>query len=170
MGEEFKQRPRIGFGAGERMLFQIEVLEFNPGSAHNGFLSAWLSAGWVAAWVVACVFVGTAFDAARRSYRDRAYMLSLIVFLTINNLTYPLMGSYFNVGTFVMMVLACAGPVPKTTRSKKNEDLSYSPWKPLGQTGGLPPVRVSSLSFPRGTGRWSHPCSLCASEEERGGK
>jgi exopolysaccharide production protein ExoQ len=115
-----------GFGAGERLIYFFYTSDWNPGSAHNGFLSAWLSAGWLAAWIEACLFLGVIVDAARQSYQDRAYRLSAIVFLVINNLSYPAVGSYFNTGCFVMMVLACAGPTPSAARSVEKFRHLYS--------------------------------------------
>lgn len=101
----------FGFGAAERLLFAYipPPLDFNPGNAHDGFLSAWISGGWFAAWIVVWACASIIFDAVKRPYHDRAYMISLTLFLVINNLSYPVIGSFFNTGCFVMMVLACAG-------------------------------------------------------------
>lgn len=103
----------FGFGAAERLLYQYAppLMGFDPGNAHNGFLSAWVSAGWMAAWAVGCLFLGAAFEAAKRSSHDRALMLPIIVFLAVNNFAYPVVGSYFNSGWFVMIALTCAGPI-----------------------------------------------------------
>jgi hypothetical protein len=107
----------FGFGAGERLLY--EMISTVPGhmtganNAHNGFLAAWLSGGWLGEWLVIFLFVASALDATRRSYYERAYRLPLIIFLAINNNAFPgIGGAGFSAGWFVMMVLACAGPVP----------------------------------------------------------
>jgi hypothetical protein len=112
-----------GFGAGERLLYQLlssfpTQVSQHLTNAHNGFLAAWLSAGWLGAWALAFTFVGAIFDAARRSYNDCSYMLSVIIFLGINNLTLPTVGGgVFGPGWFIMMVLACAGSIPEASRS-----------------------------------------------------
>jgi hypothetical protein len=119
-----------GFGAAERLLFQLLSsisIGFDASNAHNGFLAAWLTAGWLGAWGVIFLFVAATFDAAKRPYFDRSYMLPTIIFLAINNLSIAgVGGSHFNPGWFVMMVLACAAPVPETARSLEKPRNAYS--------------------------------------------
>jgi exopolysaccharide production protein ExoQ len=111
-----------GFAAGERLLYQLLASvpghQANQGqNAHNGFLAAWLAAGWFGGWAVVFMFAGAIFDAVRRSYNDCSFMLPIIIFLLINNLTYAgVGGGVFNPGWFLIMVLACAGSIPETTR------------------------------------------------------
>ena len=120
-----------GFGAGERALIteitSSAALGFTGTNAENGYLAAWLSAGWLAVWMVAFLFVGVIFDAARRSYWDRAYMLPTLVFLGVNNLSFHGVGSDFNTAWLVMMVLACAGPIGDPTGNIEKLHHSNSP-------------------------------------------
>ena len=102
-----------GFGAGDRLLVQLvpkAQIDFIATNAEDGYLSGWLSAGWLGLWSVALTFLGAALVAARQPYPDRAYMIPMLVFLAVNNISYRGVGGVFNVAWFVMMVLACAGP------------------------------------------------------------
>jgi hypothetical protein len=121
----------FGFGAGERELItevtSPAALGFTGTNAENGYLAAWLSAGWLAVWMVVFLFVGVIFDATRRSYWDRAYMLPVLVFLGINNLSFHGVGSDFNTAWLVIMVLACAGPITNSIGKREKLRHSYSP-------------------------------------------
>jgi O-antigen ligase len=100
----------FGFAAGERTL--VEIVGRSAGwtatNAHNGFIAAWLAAGWIGVCLIGSVFFAVVYQALARGYRERAFVIAACIFLAVNNLSYPGIGSIFNVAWFAMMALACA--------------------------------------------------------------
>lgn len=101
-----------GFGT-DRLLYKIlpsQKLGFDAKNTEDGYISAWIGAGWPAAWITVFIFAGAMLIAFRRPYQERALILPLILFLAINNFSYAGVGGIFHTAWFVMMVVACAGP------------------------------------------------------------
>jgi hypothetical protein len=97
----------FGFAAFERT-FSIGngALSWKAGNAHNGFISAWLGAGWLAFAVLLTLFASMW---ARMSLLDRAQRpmyAGLLLLIMLNNLTVPAVGGRLTVVFLFLMALA----------------------------------------------------------------
>jgi O-antigen ligase len=96
----------FGFAAFERT-FSLgnEALSWKAGNAHNGFISAWLGAGWLAFALLLALF-GSMW--ARLSLIDsaqRPVYTGLLLLIMLNNLTVPAVGGRLTVVFLFLMAL-----------------------------------------------------------------
>ena len=96
----------FGFAAFERT-FSIEngALSWKAGNAHNGFISAWLGAGWLAFALLLALFASMW---ARMSLLDgaqRPMYAGLLLLIMLNNLTVPAVGGRLTVVFLFLMAL-----------------------------------------------------------------
>ncbi|MDJ0814462.1 MAG: hypothetical protein QNJ23_12115 [Woeseiaceae bacterium] len=96
----------FGFAAFERTLgLNNASLSWKAGNAHNGFISAWLGAGWLAVTLLLAFLVSV--WARRRTIdaEQRPVFVALLALLILNNLTVPAIGGRLTVAFLVLMAL-----------------------------------------------------------------
>jgi hypothetical protein len=129
-----------GFAAAERLLYHLlynaQALN-RVTNAHNGFVAAWLAAGWPGLWAVVFLVAATVHRAVRSGYKDCAFTLPIIVFVIVNNMTYTgVGGGLFNIEWFLVMVLACAGPVTRRPAGNLGDLYRLSRIRPIPRAAG----------------------------------
>jgi hypothetical protein len=77
---------------------------FSP-NTHNGYLSAYLSAGIPAILCLSLVYISTIRHLARQPSNVRRIGLSMLMILFINSLTYPGIGGYFTLWYYVLAAI-----------------------------------------------------------------
>lgn len=100
----------FGFAAADRLIFVIVPdrgeIGWDAAHSHNGFLSAYLSAGWFGFFAITGLVAAVLWQASKQDQRDRAAAFGLIALMVVNNMSFIGFGSYFNSSWVVMMVLA----------------------------------------------------------------
>ena len=102
-----------GFAAAEKMVLSADregfcaLATWCASDAHNGFLSAWLGAGWAGFLLVLLIFVSVWLRSTRLPPQVRALTSSLIVMLFISQMGSSSVGAVFNPAFVVMMAIAC---------------------------------------------------------------
>ncbi len=111
--ENTKSRPfGMGYAAGERR-FEAEynisdTVGWMPRNAHNGYISAWLSAGWPALVVILILFFSVFLRLTTLSNDSRPLTVSLMVLILINNLTLSAVGGQLTPAWIILMALSAA--------------------------------------------------------------
>ena len=104
----------LGFAGAERVLalgfVQVSEVGWTASHAHNGYLSAWLAAGWPGLLLTTLIFIAVWRRRLELSPKLRPLVAALAVLLAINNLTAPAVGSHLGAPWMIMMALACAPP------------------------------------------------------------
>jgi O-antigen ligase len=78
---------------------------FLPPNTHNGYLSAYLSAGIPAVLCLSLVYISTIKHLGRQPSPIRRIGLSMLMILFINSLTYPGIGGYFTLWYYVLVAI-----------------------------------------------------------------
>lgn len=108
----------LGFAGAERALalgfVQVAEVGWTASHAHNGYLSAWLGAGWPGVLLVLMIFLGAWQRSRELPAERRALVAALLVLLAINNLTAMAVGGALGLPWMVMMALACVPPMDTT--------------------------------------------------------
>jgi hypothetical protein len=96
-------------------------VSWKAGNAHNGFISAWLGAGWLAVALLLAFFasVGTKLRSVGAVHRPAFVML--LALMVLNNLTVPAIGGRL---TVVFLVLMALSQIPATP--ERHHRVTYS--------------------------------------------
>jgi len=78
---------------------------FLPPNTHNGYLSAYLSAGIPAILCLSIIYISTIKHLRRQPSHIRRIGLSMLMILFINSLTYPGIGGYFTLWYYVLATI-----------------------------------------------------------------
>ena len=78
---------------------------FLPPNAHNGYLSAYLSAGIPGILCLSLIYISTIKHLGRQPSQIRRIGLSMLMILFINSLTYPGIGGYFTLWYYVLATI-----------------------------------------------------------------
>lgn len=108
-----------GFLAVERMIPQLvaeDVVGWVAAHSHNGFLSAWLAAGWLGLGLVLFLVAALGLQATGLDPPLRALAIPFILFVMANNMSYPAVGGRLNGAWLMIMGLAYA-TAPRPTRA-----------------------------------------------------
>ena len=104
-----------GFVAAERSFVLIGRRETSIGwqarSAHSGYVSAWMGAGWVGVLPLLAIFASVGARVLRMRAGQIAWLLPILMLLAINNLTVIGIGGQYNPAWLVVIGLACAPPI-----------------------------------------------------------
>ena len=97
-----------GFAAAER-LFALNHPSFGwqARHSHNGYIAAWMGAGWIGFLLVLFLFGSVWVRSKRLLFSIRVFVTSALVLFAINNLTLPTIGGTFNQMFALMMGLTC---------------------------------------------------------------
>jgi O-antigen ligase len=119
-----------GFAAAER-LFALNHPSFGwqARHSHNGYIAAWMGAGWIGFVLLLFVFGSVWIRSRRMVLTVRAMICSTLVLLAINNLTLAAIGGSFNPMYVLMMALTCVSPAYFARASHKPND-NFAP--PVG--------------------------------------
>jgi O-antigen ligase len=100
-----------GYAAAERT-FEADASSLNwaPGNAHSGYVSAWFGAGWAGVAMVLLVFWSMWAQRKRLPRHLQPILIALLVLLAINNASIPGVGGRSNPVFIFMMALACIPP------------------------------------------------------------
>lgn len=97
----------FGFAAFERTLgLNNASLSWKAGNAHNGFISAWLGAGWLGLTLLVAFLVSVWAKRRTIDVRQRPVFVALLALLILNNLTVPAIGGRLTVAFLVLMALS----------------------------------------------------------------
>ncbi len=97
----------FGFAAFERMLdLNSPSVSWKAGNAHNGFISAWLGAGWLAVALLLAFFASVGTKLRSVSTVHRPALAMLLALMVLNNLTVPAIGGRLTVVFLVLMALS----------------------------------------------------------------
>jgi O-antigen ligase len=112
-----------GFAAAER-LFALNHPSFGwqARHSHNGYIAAWMGAGWIGFVLLLFVFGSVWIRSRRMVLTVRAMICSTLVLLAINNLTLAAIGGSFNPMFVLMMALTCVSPAYFARASHKTND------------------------------------------------
>jgi O-antigen ligase len=98
-----------GFGAAERLLaglIQYHNIGFEAYNAHNGYLSAWLGAGWIGLVTLALVFAAIWVHMRRIDATQQNFVRAVLIFLMLNNFTVAGVGGSMGAVWLVVMGLS----------------------------------------------------------------
>lgn len=108
-----------GFAAAERSALFLgdiqDIVGWGAATAHNGYISAWLSAGWLGIFSVFFLLGGILCIAYKTPRPLRLLIICTLVFLGINNLSIPAIGGQFSL---IWMVITALTVVPLTQNSE----------------------------------------------------
>jgi O-antigen ligase len=114
----------LGFAAAERsfvvLLVQLRELGWAAKNAHNGYLSAWMGAGWPGVAILLMLFVSLYLKSRSAVGETRTLIQALILLLIVNNLTIAAVGGPYSPVFMLTMALACAPlePAGQTRRAE----------------------------------------------------
>jgi O-antigen ligase len=100
-----------GFLAVERTISDIvghDAVGWTAGHSHNGFLSAWLAGGYPGIALLTFLTVALCLQLVGLGARGRALAIPFILFLLINNTSYPAFGGRLNGAWLMIMGLSFA--------------------------------------------------------------
>jgi O-antigen ligase len=102
-----------GYGAAERFVTSLIGDRFwvgwTAGHSHNGFISAWLAAGFPGFLLSICLVLSILTATVRMSIGDRVLVVPLMILMIINNMSFPAFGGQFNPAWLIIMAVVC-GP------------------------------------------------------------
>jgi O-antigen ligase len=102
-----------GFGAAERFVTALiggrYWIGWTAGHSHNGFISAWLGAGFPGLLLSICLVLSILSATARMAVADRVLVVPLMILMITNNISFPAFGGQFNLTWMIVMAMAC-GP------------------------------------------------------------
>jgi O-antigen ligase len=97
----------FGFAAFERTLsLSNSSMSWKAGNAHNGFISAWLGAGWLAVALLLSYLASVWAKQQTIDVTQRPVFLTLLLLIVLNNLTVPAVGGRLTVEFLVLMALS----------------------------------------------------------------
>lgn len=79
------------------------------GHSHNGFISAWLGAGFPGFLLSICMVLSILSATARMVITDRVLVVPLMILMITNNMSFPAFGGQFNPYWMIIMAMTC-GP------------------------------------------------------------
>lgn len=100
-----------GFLAMERMIPEIisqDSVGWAAAHSHNGFLSAWLAAGFLGLGVLVFFTVALCFQIVGLDVEARALAIPFVLFALVNNMSYPAFGGRLNGAWLMVMGVAFA--------------------------------------------------------------
>jgi len=101
----------LGFAAGERLIaINPQFTTPKLAHSHNGYISAWLGAGWPGITVLVFVFVAVWISTKYMSSMIQPLILSILIVLAINNLTINAVGGQFK-STFILIMALASLPI-----------------------------------------------------------
>jgi hypothetical protein len=106
---------------------------FLPPNTHNGYLSAYLSAGIPAVLCLSLVYLSTIKHLGRQPSHIRRIGLSMLMILFINSLTYPGIGGYFTLWYYVLAAIIALSNLPIASTRPTEHVLPHA-----GPVGRLP--------------------------------
>lgn len=96
----------FGFSALERTLSsQTTSMSWTAGNAHNGFISAWLGAGWLAVALLVTFFFSILVRSLKLERHSLPLVLAAVLLVGINNLSVPAVGGRLTVIFIFVMAL-----------------------------------------------------------------
>ncbi len=144
-----------GFLAVERMIPEIvsvDMVGWIAAHSHNGFLSAWLAGGYLGLGVILSFTVALCLQAVRMGASGRALAVPFLLFVLINNMSYPAFGGRLNGAWLMVMGLAFA------TAARPARITVPAPAAPAFPRIPARPADVPALghSRPAGSGPYQH--------------
>lgn len=100
-----------GFLAMERMIPEIispDSVGWTAAHSHNGFLSAWLAAGFLGIGVLVFFTLALCFQVVGQDALGRALAIPFVLFVLVNNMSYPAFGGRLNGAWLMVMGVAFA--------------------------------------------------------------
>jgi O-antigen ligase len=138
-----------GFLAVERMIPAIvseDMVGWVAAHSHNGFLSAWLAAGWLGLGLIVSFTAALCLQAMGTGAAGRALAVPFLLFVLVNNMSYPAFGGRLNGAWLMVMGLAFATaprparagtpvPVAVPAREIRATGTALRPWSPVPHRG-----------------------------------
>lgn len=119
-----------GFAAAERLFVVVlsdrSEIGWEARSAHSGYVSAWMGAGWLGFLSVIAIFLSVWQRSRHVAPSVMPLLLSLIILLAINNFTVVGVGGQFTPTWLLMLGLCCAPPVPQKRMAQHEANATHS--------------------------------------------
>ncbi|WP_448187858.1 O-antigen ligase family protein [Azospirillum sp. sgz301742] len=135
--EVSKDKPfGTGFLAMERMIPEIisqRAVGWSAAHSHNGFLSAWLAAGFLGIGVLVFFTVALFFQIVGQDADARALAIPFVLFVLVNNMSFPAFGGRLNGAWLMIMGVAFATSAVRVRPVQRAE-----PRAPAVRWGGRP--------------------------------
>jgi hypothetical protein len=143
----------IGFYSERVFLDPFVGAEWIAPNAHNGFISAWIGAGFPALFCLLGIYMSIIMHLRHQNNSARRICNSLLIMLFINSMTYPGIGGYFTMWYFVLAAIVVLANTP--TANSGEVPLFAGRLRIRPRMPGQPPF-VGKRRYPTETGTTTH--------------